>query len=143
MTSAPNEIPSMETVTARALRGRRSKRLQAVATARRLALETERVARDQRVDAAVVDVLAAREAWTTAMNDASAADTAAGAALRRLRAEGISLPTAAELCELTTSTLRRLLTDNPSSPQNAASTASRGLAPGEGAHSKPTQTRSP
>ena len=113
------EATPTQTVTAKALRGRRNKRLQALATARRIALETERVARDKRVDTALVDVLAARETWTKAMADATAADVATGDALRRLRAEGISLPAVAELSGLSLAAVRRLLVDTSSSPQSA------------------------
>jgi hypothetical protein len=127
------EVPPTQTVTARAVRGRRNKRLQALATARRLALETDRVARDRRIDAAVADVLAAREARTEAMNRVAAADAAATDALRQLRDEGVSLTTAAGLCGLSTAALRRLLNDSRTSPPNGGPTAPEESASSDGA----------
>jgi len=132
---------SAETVTARALRGRRNKRLQALATARRLALESDRVARDQRVDFCVVDVLAAREAWARAMEDAAAADAATVEALRRLRAEGISLSAVAELSGLTTAVVRRLLADTVGSPQPSSEPTRGTPAPTDAADQTHSQTR--
>ena len=137
-----SEVPKTETVTARAVRGRRNKRLQALATARRLALETDRVERDQRIDAAVADVLAAREARTRAMNTVAAADAAASHAIRRLRDEGVSLPIAAGLCGLTTAALRRLLNDSRTSPPNGKPTPPARSTSGDAVSRKSTETRS-
>lgn len=136
------EVPPTETVTARAVRGRRNKRLQALATARRLALETDRVARDERIDAAVADVLAAREARTQAMNTVASAETAASEALRRLRDEGVSLTTAAGLCGLTTAALRRLLNDNRNLPPIGEPAGPGKPASSDGSANKSTETRS-
>lgn len=96
------------TRTAHAGRNRaRDARLTA-ARERRVLLDPERVARDRRIDDAVVDAEIAWETRAAAEQAIAASEIATGEAVRRLLAEGISLKDAAGLTGMDQRTLRRL-----------------------------------
>lgn len=98
------------TTAARAQAGRnraRDNRLKA-ARERRLRLDPERVARDQRIDEATVDVDLALEARGEAQREVELAEVAAATAVERLLREGLSVHDVLRLTGLEQATVRRL-----------------------------------
>jgi hypothetical protein len=79
-----------------------------VARERRMALDPERVARDERIDQAVADVGVALEERDRAADAVTAAERNAGEAVDRLLAEQLTGAQVAQLCALTTSEVTRL-----------------------------------
>ena len=75
---------------------------------RRLRLDPDRVARDQRIDDAVVDVALAWEARAEAEQAIADADSAAATAVERLVAERLSVKDVVTLTGLDQPTVRRL-----------------------------------
>jgi hypothetical protein len=80
----------------------------AQARQRRVELDQERQARDERIDEAVADVYAAIGDRSEGQRMVEAADRAAGEALRRILAEGESMARAADLTGLSVNQLQRL-----------------------------------
>jgi hypothetical protein len=97
-------------MTARAQAGReraRDSRLKA-ARERRLRLDPEMLAREQRIDEAAVDVEVAWEERNAAEEAAAAAEVAAAAAIERLIEERLAIKDVAQLTGLDQATVRRL-----------------------------------
>jgi hypothetical protein len=97
-------------MTARAQAGReraRDSRLKA-ARERRLRLDPEMLAREQRIDEAAVDVEVAWEERNAAKEAAAAAEVAAAAAIERLIEERLAIKDVAQLTGLDQATVRRL-----------------------------------
>jgi len=95
---------------ARAQTGRdraRDTRLKA-ARERRLRLDPEQLAREQRIDEAAVDVEVAWEKRTAAEEAVAAAEVAAAAAIERLIGERLALKDVVQLTGLDPATVRRL-----------------------------------
>jgi hypothetical protein len=92
----------------------RDARLKA-ARERRLRLDPDQLAREQRIDEAVVDVELAWEARSEAEQAVAAAEVAAATALERLMAERLAVKDAVRLTGLDQATVRRLrqLETNP------------------------------
>jgi hypothetical protein len=96
--------------TAQAQAGRdraRESRLK-LARERRLRLDPEQLAREQRIDEATVEVELAWEARTEAERAVESAEVAAAAALERLLAERLSVADVVKLTGLDQATVRRL-----------------------------------
>jgi hypothetical protein len=75
---------------------------------RRLRLDPEQVARDQRIDEATIDVEVALEARAHAQRDIALAEVAAATAVERLLRERLSIRDVVRLTGLEQATLRRL-----------------------------------
>jgi hypothetical protein len=85
----------------------RESRLKA-ARERRLRLDPDQIAREQRIDEAAVDVEVAWEARTTAEHAIADAEVAAAAAIERLVKERLAVTDVARLIGLDQATVRRL-----------------------------------
>lgn len=80
----------------------------AKARARRIAVEHDRVARDQRVEDATVVAIGALGDREAALGQVRACEVRVGHALRAITAEGITVDGAARLCDLTAGEARSL-----------------------------------
>lgn len=87
--------------------GERAARI-AKARRRRLELDTDRAARDARIDQAVADAYLAQEERVAAQERVTAADVKIGTAILRILAEGIPMPQVAGLVELSVTQVHRL-----------------------------------
>src|SRR5664279_79489 len=87
--------------------GERAARI-AKARRRRLELDTDRAARDARIDQAVADAYLAQEERVAAQDRVTAADVKIGTAILRILAEGIPMPQVAGLIELSVTQVHRL-----------------------------------
>jgi hypothetical protein len=117
----------MKTAT-RAQTGRdraRETRLKA-ARERRMRLDPELLAREQRIDDATVDVELAWESRADAQRAVEAAEAAAGTAVDRLVDEGLSIARIVELTGVDQTTLRRLR--QAKATQNETATAPQPVA---------------
>jgi hypothetical protein len=85
----------------------RERRLKA-ARERRLRLDPDQLAREQRIDEAAVDVEVAWDARTEAEQAVAAAEVAAAAAIERLLAERLAVKDVVQLTGLDLATVRRL-----------------------------------
>jgi hypothetical protein len=96
--------------TGRALRSRQRAREQRLASARerRRRLDSDRLAREQRIDEATVDVEDALAARSEAWSAVHAAELAAAAGIDRLVSERLSVADIVDLTGLDQSTVRRL-----------------------------------
>ena len=101
---------------------------------RRVALDRNRAARDNRVEQAAAKVFVLIEQHHAAEAAMQEASTGVGKALRELLEEGITVDGVAELCELEVAEVRRLVrTPTPAAAQAASVTQLRPLGPtGEG-----------
>ncbi len=88
---------------------------------RRVALDRDRAARDNRVEQAAARVFVLREQHAAAAQAMQKTNTEVGKALRELLEEGIGLAGVAELCELDVGQVRRLVRTATSAPAEAAS----------------------
>jgi len=76
---------------------------------RLVALDADRAARDERIEAAAAEVYLRVDARERAKASLVAAEDGIGAALRLVLAEGVTVEQAAELCELKVAEARRLV----------------------------------
>jgi hypothetical protein len=76
---------------------------------RRIALDHDRSARDQRVEAAAAEAILALGERDDALGQVRAAQGRAGDALRRIVVEGIKVDGVARLCDVSAGEVRRLL----------------------------------
>jgi hypothetical protein len=75
---------------------------------RRIALDYDRAARDERVEAAAAEAILALGERDDALGHVQAAEGRAGDALRRIIAEGIKVDGLAQLCDVSVGEVRRL-----------------------------------
>ena len=80
----------------------------AKARARRIALDHDRAARDERVEAAAVEAILALGDRDHAARQVRATEVRVGAALQRVIAEGVKVDGAARLCDLSIGDVQRL-----------------------------------
>jgi hypothetical protein len=91
-------------------RGRAAERTERLRRARqrRLDLDTDREAREARVDAAVADVYQAQDDRHEAVESIGLAEQRIGEALTRILGEGVAVAQAAELTELSVTQVQRM-----------------------------------
>ena len=98
----------------------------AKARQRRLDMEHDRAARDTRIEHAAAAVYTALTAKTRAEQDVHTAEGQVGQSLRRLLQEGLTTAQGAQLCDLSTAAVQRLLrrypTDAARQPTTPAAT---------------------
>jgi DNA-directed RNA polymerase specialized sigma24 family protein len=75
---------------------------------RRVELHRDRAARDRRIETAAAEVFVRQAARAEAEQAIADADAKLGAALRLLLDDGVAVEGVAQLCDLTTSEVRRL-----------------------------------
>jgi hypothetical protein len=75
---------------------------------RRIALDRDRKARDERIEAAAAQVFAGVTAREEALEGVTRAEATVGDGLRALTGEGLTVSQVAELCELTLGEVQRL-----------------------------------
>ncbi len=92
---------------------------------RRVALDRDRAARDNRVEQAAARVFLLLEQHTAAEQAMQAANTEIAAALRELLAEGIALDGVAQLCDLEVAEVRRLVRTATSAQTEAAASVTQ------------------
>ena len=80
----------------------------AKARARRIALDHDRAARDERVEAAAAEAILALADRDDALSQVRAAEVRVGDALQRIIAKGVKVDGAAQLCDLTVGEVHRL-----------------------------------
>ncbi len=78
------------------------------ARARRIALDHDRAARDERVEAAAAEAILALADRDDAVSLVRAAEVRVGEALQRIIAKGVKVDGAAQLCDLTVGEVHRL-----------------------------------
>jgi hypothetical protein len=110
------------TTTGVALKSRQRAREQRLASARerRLRLDPDRLAREQRIDEATIDVEDAWEALTEAQAAVEAAELTVAAGIERLVAEKLTVAEVADLTGLDQATVRRLRQVKASTPAAGA-----------------------
>ena len=101
-------VPMGSAVQVQAGRDRARERRLKAARDRRLRLDPEQLAREQRIDEAAVDVEIAREARAAAQQAVTASDIAVAAAIERLLGERLSVKDVVQLTGLDHVTVRRL-----------------------------------
>ena len=84
-----------------------------------MALDADRAARDERIEAAAAEVYLRVDARERAKASVAAAEDGIGAALRLVLAEGVTVEQAAELCELKVAQARRLARLRPGDSEPA------------------------
>ena len=95
---------------------------------RRLALDKDRLARDERIDAAVGDYELVRADYTAAQDALRAAERKVARAVAAVLAEGEPAERVAALCEITPAEVRRLAKLADTSSHDTAGQASSGKA---------------
>lgn len=80
----------------------------AKARQRRVELDRDRAARDARIEAAAAEVFVQQQLRADAEQAVARADVAIGASLRLLLDDGVALESAAQLCDLSETEVRRL-----------------------------------
>jgi len=130
-------IPMGTAAQAQAGRDRARERRLKAARERRLRLDPDQLAREQRIDEAAVDVEVAWEERTAAEEAVTDAEAAAAAAIERLIGERLAVKDVVQLTGLDQATVRRLRQLDADTNDSAGTTAERAY--GEVAGLRPTR----